>query len=670
MLLKRIYIFFLLFFCSASAQYISTDESRTPLQLIEDVLINSGCASVSNVSVSGGFFPTGEKSYGYFNANGSTFPFQEGVMLSTGKIVSGIGPNTSLSDDGSDPSWTGDNDLNQALNINNTYNATVLEFDFVPLGNQISFEYIFSSEQYLANPSANQCGYTDGFAFLLREASSSSYTNLAVIPNTNIPVKVNTVRGPGTICPPANPEYFDAFNSPQHPTNYNGQTKVLTAKSTVIPGTTYHIKLVIADQGNYRYDSAIFLKGGSFNLGVNLGDDRTIANQNPVCSNESLTLDATSVGAQTYQWKFNGNPIPSQTGSTLDFNPPYNASQNGNYSVVITFSPTCTLETDIDLDFSPVLQTNQTSFNFCDTDSNQDGISAVTLSSITPTLFTNLPSNFQVNYYSSPTSTTALPNSFTLTTPYQQTIYAKILNNNCYPAFPVTINIQVFNDTILDQTVGICSNNQITLTANSGYTSYLWDTGQTTSSIQVTTPGTYSVTITNTQGCSKVKTFTVVGSEIATIDNITINDFNDNNSAEIIASGNGDYEYSIDGINYQTSPFFTNLNGLEYNAFVRDKNGCGIATKKFYLLLIPKFFTPNGDGYNETWYIKNLSKRGLNQATISIFDRYGKLLKQFSGSGIGWDGTYNGKQILADDYWFTITNAGKELFRGHFALIR
>src|SRR6218665_880581 len=188
MLFKKFYLLLVLTFGTASAQYISTDESRTPLQLIEDVLINSGCASVMNVSVSGGNFASGEKSWGYFNANGSAFPFTEGVVLSTGKVINTVGPNTFISDDGGGMGWNGDNDLNQALGLSNTFNATILEFDFVPIGNQISFDYIFSSEQYLSNPTSNQCSYTDGFVFLLKEAGSSSYDNLAVIPNTTIPV--------------------------------------------------------------------------------------------------------------------------------------------------------------------------------------------------------------------------------------------------------------------------------------------------------------------------------------------------------------------------------------------------------------------------------------------------------------------------------------------------
>ncbi|TXI67339.1 MAG: hypothetical protein E6Q46_03320 [Flavobacterium sp.] len=132
-----------------NAQNISVDESYTPQDLVEDILINSPCANVFNVSVSGGNFATGEKSLGYFDATGTTFPFENGIILSTGKINNAPGPNSYLSDDGGGMGWNGDTDLNDALGLSNTFNATVLEFDFIPLGNRISFDYIFSSEQYL-----------------------------------------------------------------------------------------------------------------------------------------------------------------------------------------------------------------------------------------------------------------------------------------------------------------------------------------------------------------------------------------------------------------------------------------------------------------------------------------------------------------------------------------
>lgn len=653
-----------------NAQNISVDESYTPQDLVEDILINSTCANVFNVSVSGGNFASGKKSYGYFDGTGTTFPFQNGIILSTGKINNAPGPNGYLSDDGGGMGWNGDPDLNDALGLSNTFNATVLEFDFIPLGNRISFDYIFSSEQYLSSPSSNQCNYTDGFAFLLKRNGETRYQNLAVVPGTNIPVKVNTVRGSGTICPPANQAYFDAFNGTNHPTNFNGQTKVLKAESDVIPGETYHIKLVIADEGNYRFDSAIFLGGGSFNFGIDLGDDRLIATGNPLCPGETLTVDATQVGATGYQWFRNTNPIPGATNST------YTITSAGDYTVDIFYGTTCSPPTEtLKIEYAESLVINQDLFTECDADANQDGKTVFNLDNIKNQLFTNLPAGYVISFFEIPTSTTALPANYANTIPNNQTIYARIMNiQGCYSDYPVNLRVNTFGAVLVDETIGLCEDAILTLDAGNGFTSYEWNTNppQFTQQITVNSGGIYEVTLTNALNCSKTKTFTIEASGIATIEDIIINDFQENNSAtiQISASSLGDYEFSLDGVNYQDSTIFSNLNAGEYTVYVQDKKGCGIVFESFYILDYPKYFTPNNDGYNDTWYIKNLDKRNLENSVITVFDRYGKLIKQVSGTSEGWNGTFNGEILPSTDYWFTIELTNGKTIKGHFALKR
>lgn len=652
-----------------NAQNISVDEGYTPQDLVEDVLINSTCANVFNVSVSGGNFATGEKSFGYFDGTGTTFPFQNGIILSTGKINNAPGPNSYLSDDGGNMGWNGDPDLNDALGLSNTFNATILEFDFIPLGNKISFDYIFSSEQYLSSPSSNQCNYTDGFAFLLKRNGETRYQNLAVVPGTNIPVKVNTVRGSGTICPPANQAYFDAFNGTNHPTNFNGQTKVLKAESDVIPGETYHIKLVIADEGNYRFDSAIFLGGGSFNFGIDIGDDRLIATGNPLCPGETLTVDATQVGATGYQWFQNNVAIPGAMNAT------YNITSAGNYLVEINYGATCQTTGSIKIEYADVLIIDEDTFTLCDADANQDGKTEFNLDNIKNQLFTNLPSNYVISFFEIPTSTTALPVNYTNTIPNNQTIYARIMNvQGCYSDYPVNLVVNTFDTILVDETIGLCENESLILDAGSGFSSYEWNTNppQFTQQITVNSGGIYEVTLTNALNCSKTKTFTIEASGIATIEDIIINDFQDNNTAKIVISSSslGDYEFSLDGVNYQDSNVFSNLNDGEYTVYVQDKKGCGIVFETFYILDYPKYFTPNDDGYNDTWYIKNLDKRNLENSIITFFDRYGKLIKQISGTSEGWNGTFNGEILPSTDYWFTIELTNGKTIKGHFALKR
>lgn len=660
-------VLFGLFFQFGNAQYITVDESYTPQDLVEDILINSPCANVFNVSVSGGNFASGEKSYGFFDATGTGFPFENGIILSTGKINNSPGPNSYLSDDGGSMGWNGDPDLNQALGLSNSFNATILEFDFIPLGNHISFDYIFSSEQYLSSPTSGQCNFTDGFAFLLKEASATTYDNLAVIPGTNIPVKVNTVRGPGTICPPANATYFDAFNDDNHPTNYNGQTVVLTAQADVIPGQTYHIKLVIADEGNYRYDSAIFLGGGSFNFGIDIGDDRLIADGNPLCPSETLVVDATQTGATGYQWFQNDIALIGETNST------YTVISEGEYSVKINYGTLCQTTGNITIEYATDLIVNEDTFYLCDADDNQDGIMTFDLSTITPDLFTNLPSSYTVSFFESTSSTIALPTIYTNTTAYNQPVFARIMNiQGCYSDYPVNLVIKTFNEIVTDEEVGLCETSSIILNAGSGFSSYTWNTTpvETTQSITVDTPGTYIVTLTNSNNCSKTKTFTVTTSGIATINDVIINDFSDNNTITVDYSGLGVYEFSLDGTNYQSSAIFNNLNEGEYTVFVRDTKGCGEVSKTFYILDYPKFFTPNGDGTNDFWRIKNLNKRNLQNSTIDIFDRYGKLVFQINPRNQVWDGNFNGYALPSSDYWFVIQLADGKIIKVHFTLKR
>ena len=104
---------------------------------------------------------------------------------------------------------------------------------------------------------------------------------------------------------------------------------------------------------------------------------------------------------------------------------------------------------------------------------------------------------------------------------------------------------------------------------------------------------------------------------------------------------------------------------------VTDQNGCTNLTKLISIIGYPTYFTPNGDSYHDTWNIVGLG----DSAKVFIYDRYGKLIKQISPSGEGWDGTLNGESMIASDYWFTVDysepqTGERKLFRSHFSLKR
>ena len=194
--------------------------------------------------------------------------------------------------------------------------------------------------------------------------------------------------------------------------------------------------------------------------------------------------------------------------------------------------------------------------------------------------------------------------------------------------------------------------------------------GATNYELTVNTEGIYTVEVGNSNACLSTRTITVTASNIATIENIEINDLSDNNSISIVVSGLGDYVYSLDNNYYQSSSVFTNVASGIYTVFVKDLNGCGVTSNEISVLGIPKYFTPNGDGFNDFWNIKGISSNFNTLTKIYIYDRYGKLVKQISPLNQGWDGTFNGIPAPSSDYWYFIELQDGRTQKGHFSLKR
>ncbi|MEZ7893705.1 MAG: T9SS type B sorting domain-containing protein, partial [Polaribacter sp.] len=211
--------------------------------------------------------------------------------------------------------------------------------------------------------------------------------------------------------------------------------------------------------------------------------------------------------------------------------------------------------------------------------------------------------------------------------------------------------------------------------------SYIWNDASgneisTEDNLNVTTGGNYTVTATTTDGtnCSRTKTIVITESNPAILlaSFITIVDQGNNIGSEDNLSividvinndlGPGDYQFALRNddqnttTSYQDEPLFENLEGAIYTIIVNDKNGCvPDATLQVSVLQFPKFFTPNGDGKNDTYRVKGANKTFYPNSSINIFNRYGKLVAQIPIDSQGWDGTYNGKKLSSDDYWYNIT---------------
>lgn len=417
------------------AQQISTDTNVSLEQLIESNF-GQGCVEISNISSSVNGNVVGLSSFGFFEKAGSNFPFQDGIVLTTGNANSaGNVQTTSPLNDG-DTSWGTDTDLETALGIDNTLNATSIQFDFVSVANQIQFNYILASEEYQQE---FPCFYSDGFAFLIRQAGTNdSFTNIALIPGTNIPVNTNTVHEEIVeFCPAENPEFFDGYNIGD--TNYNGRTVVLSATANIEPNVTYQIKLVIADQGDQNYDSAVFIEGNSFDAVVDLGPDIS------TCA-ASVTLNGDiDNDIATYEWFLNGNLLNGENNPTL------NATASGTYKVEVTIeinNTVCLIEDEVVLTLQSEQEIEDISdFILCDDPSN-DGIGFFDLSEKTDEILALLPpSVYNITFHE--TSLDAQNDTNSISTFYQntvnnQTIYVRIedVTNGClaFGSFNLIVN--------------------------------------------------------------------------------------------------------------------------------------------------------------------------------------------------------------------------------------
>jgi gliding motility-associated-like protein len=258
--------------------------------------------------------------------------------------------------------------------------------------------------------------------------------------------------------------------------------------------------------------------------------------------------------------------------------------------------------------------------------------------------------------------------------PGNNLIYVRAENTNgCWRVATLALDMIPSPVTSMPAEYFLCENHIVVLRAEQGYDSYLWSNGATTYATIVNQPGTYTVTVTENHGsvvCSSTQSTTVTLSNPATITEVIPTDWTDfDNEIEINLSGTsiGDYEYSIDGVNFQSSNHFTGLACGPYTVYVHDKHGCGTVDKDVYLLMYPRFFTPNGDGVNDEWRIKFSSyEPGI---LVQLFDRQGKFIKEFHYLE-GWDGTYNGEMLPSTDYWFLVTREDGTQYRGHFAMKR
>ena len=708
----------------------------TPEQLVKDILINGGstCSvpNVTNVSITPNQPNTSNtRFWGYFHKGTTNFPFKDGIVLTTGRAdqAGNVASGASYTIPGA---GMDDPDLLVAVpNPDPTehYNDNVmLEFDFVPNSTQVKFNYIFASEEYSGT---YPCDYSDAFALLIKPVAGGPYVNLAVLPNNAGPVAMTNIHplitGFGG-CPAINEQYFGGYNSsPNIVTNYDGRTTPLTAVADVTPGVAYHFKMVLSDYKDHSYDSAVFIEGGSFDIGIKIVDENGVLlpAEIKMCDNTPKVIKAqvATIPNMTFQWYKDGVLIPGATSIS------YVATSAGVYTVKVMVpgnncpgeatikvvggtSPTvqnatlklCTTPTLTTFnleDSKPMISTtpgavfkfyanladaqaqnnsnitNLTNYNGTDGQvlhvlvSNGAFCSRIATLTLRkeelPVAILNaaklkiclgesvlLTAGGGVTYEWGDTSATGATRTVTPTKTTTYTVYA-IGAQGCKSLQPARVTVEVVPAIVSTLKGGhICKGDKITLDAGTGpgYT-YLWSTGDTTQTIVASTPGEYSVTISNGV-CSQTFKTKVIDAIIPEIVKV---DFDDRGTIIITATNpsNGILEYSIDnGVTWKASNIFTNVpKNKVISIRVRVKYTSCVGFLEFFTFVMKNVITPNGDNINDVIDFSGVID--YKDFSGQVFDRYGKEVFKAEKIRPYWDGYFQGKKLPTASYWYQVT---------------
>jgi gliding motility-associated-like protein len=329
----------------------------------------------------------------------------------------------------------------------------------------------------------------------------------------------------------------------------------------------------------------------------------------------------------------------------------------------------------------------------CDDEASEDGFASFNLENtdlvLTPDQDVRFYENLEDALLEQNEITT--PTDYTNLTPYNATIYFRIEEqNSCNGIGTLALIVNRLPNLLqtLEKEYYVCANLPIKfisldarlLEGNPADFTYQWYKDNVaipdnTYSILVNKPGVYKVLVTDANGCSKTRTIPVLNSSNAIIDDVIIEDLvTGENSITVVlnAASIGNYVYALDYEDafYQTSNYFGNVSMGFHTIYINDLNGCGLVEKLVAIVGAPKYFTPNSDGYNDTWKIAGVSQYFSPSTITYVYDRYGKFIHKIFALDDGWDGTYNGKPLPADDYWYVINLEGGRTVKGHFSLKR
>jgi gliding motility-associated-like protein len=656
----------------ATAQLV-VDQSYTPQQLIEEVLTGQG-VEVSNFQFSGN-----AQARGYFNGANSNIGLSEGVIISTGKVSDAPGPNgTPASDDGTEFIGPGDPVLSGLSGLV-TNDAAVLEFDFVPISDTVQFRYVFASNEYKDFVGAT---YNDVFAFLISGPGITGEENVALIPGTTTPVAINNVSHL------QNSQYFiDNEDPPGLTVEYNGFTTVFTALAVLQPCQSYHIRLAIADGGDYKFDSAVFLEARSFSSpsitiiaesSYSSSPDPNVQQYVEGCSSVTLSFERSepltnslSANLQLSGSATNGVDItniptfisfaPGQAVATITFQVLDDGQVEGQEDMTITLE-----------DQTPCPTSPPPSITF-----TIDDAEAMTLQ-ITPDESLTCPEERDIEVtavggyppytydWSGSTETTAIITVF----PFNTTTYEVEVTDACGFTETAESTISLLTYQVMDVTVEnvtVCAGEEVTLEATvlggRQPLTYQWPDGSNALTYTYTPTDDETITFQVTDDCN------ITESDDALVDVVTVEA---SFTYQLIAHATVQFtsttedvytflwEFGDDSTGVRRNPVHEYMDAGDYpvSMYVRNQDGCETTvydTVTVYDPLhvyIPNAFTPNGDSLND-WF--GVVGEGYLYYDMAIYDRWGQILMEgrFEDAN-AWDGKFKEKLVPSDYYVYRV----------------
>ena len=407
-----------------------------------------------------------------------------------------------------------------------------------------------------------------------------------------------------------------------------------------------------------------------------------------VCGNKTATFTVVATGANlNYQWYYGTTAIAGATSNSYSISN-VNDTNNGEYFCEISNLSCPSIVTNtVTLSVKPVpiatLNEGNPSF-ICEGESTEVIFNGTAGAIVTYTINGGPELNLTLNTTGPTVLATGILNE---TTVYQ--LVSVIFNepNACSQTLnssaTVTVNpiptVALKDGTICLDPITLATTRPYLLNTgitDSAYTFEWFDVNglipqASNSFYEANAAGQYGVTITNIVSGCQASAFANVDQSLPPTDfNYTVTDFfAENPTVVITAIPVGQYEYQLDFGPFQESNVFDNISSGSHSITVRDLEACEALTKEVSIIDYPRFFTPNGDGFNDTWTIKNMGA----DAVLRIFDRYGKFLIQLSAERQSWDGSFNGQLLEANDYWFTLKytqNGVEREYKNHFSLKR